>query len=284
MVSEKKQQLVQSLLKDIEEHSIVGVVNLENLPAPQLQIMRSALLKDEVKIVMTRKRLITLALSKSKKTNMDKLAEKVRGMPALIFSKSNPFALYSTIQKKKSEAPAKTGQTAPRDITVKAGATSFAPGPIISELAAVGIKTKVEAGKLAIIQDTLVAKEGDIISAKLAETLKRLDIKPMEIGLNIVAVWENGTIFNAKDLHIDEAQYAQDVTQAATWAFNLAIDIAYPSADTTEVLLAKAFNDAKALSIEQNILTDLTAGDILSKAERQAHSLAKEAGVEDSPK
>jgi large subunit ribosomal protein L10 len=42
--------------------------------------------------------------------------------------------LYKILQKSKSSAPAKAGQTAPNDIYVKAGKTSFAPGPIIGEL------------------------------------------------------------------------------------------------------------------------------------------------------
>ena len=61
---------------------------------------------------------------------------------------------------------------------IHAGPTSFAPGPIISELAAVGIKTKVEGGKLAVIQDTVIVREGQVISQKVSETLKRLDIRP----------------------------------------------------------------------------------------------------------
>ena len=195
----------------------------------------------------------------------------------LILSKSNPFALSSLIRKNKSEAPAKAGQISPKDIIVRAGATTFAPGPIISEFAAVGIKTKVDAGKLAIIDDVTVVKEGGTISAKLAETLKRLDIKPMEIGLDLVAVWEKGLIFNSKDLYIDEAEYAQNITQAAQWAMNLAVEAAYPTSETVELLLQKAFTDAKGLSIEQNIIADLTAGEILAKAEHQALAV-KEAG------
>src|SRR3989338_8365771 len=105
----------------------------------------------------------------------------------------------------------------------------------------------------------------------------------MEIGLNIVAVWENGVVFNAKQLHIDEAEYTQNFAQAAQWAFNLAVEIAYPTADTTEVLVQKAFREAKALSIDQNIITDLTAGDILIKVERQAISIKDTAGIEVGP-
>ena len=278
MVSDKKQKIVQGLAKDIKEYPIVGVLNLENLPAQQLQKMRSTLAKSDVKIIMTRKKLIRKALEKSAHSNVLDLSEKLVGMPALLFAKSNPFSLYKILQKNKSEAPAKAGQTAPKEIIVRAGQTNFAPGPIISELASVGIKTKVEGGKLAIISDTVVAKEGDKISSKLAETLKRLDIKPMEIGLNLVAVWEDGTIFLAKQLDVNEVEYFTKFAQAAQWAVSLSMEAAYPTSETVELILKKAFDDAKAVSLESNFITELTAGDILAKAERQASSVKERVG------
>ena len=277
MASQQKKDLVQKLIAQIKEYPIVGLVNMESLPAQQLQKMRAMLRNKDVQIVMTRKKLIVRALTESGKENIAALTEKVKGMPALLFSKDNPFTLNAIIQKNKSEAPAKAGQILPNDVEVKAGPTNFAPGPIISELASVGIKTKVEDGKLAIIADTTVAKEGDVVSTKLAETLKRLDIQPMEIGLDLVAVWENGLVFNAKQLHIDETEYMQKITQAAQWAMNLAIESAYTTAETTEILLQKAFRESKTLGLEQNIVNDVTRDDILAKADRQAQSVKNEA-------
>lgn len=279
MVSETKKKLVSGLVKDIKSYPIVGVVNMANLPAQQLQKMRSTLGSRGVKISMARKTLVQLALSESKREGIEDLNKKVKGMPALIFAKDNPFALYGTLQKSKSEAPAKAGQVAPKDIVVKAGPTNFAPGPIISELASVGIKTKVEGGKLAIMSDTTVAKEGTVITPKLAETLKRLDIKPMEIGLDLVAVWENGMVFDAKYLHIDEAEFARNVAQAASWAINLAIEAAFPTSETTELLLQKAFRDAKAVGVESAFLTEETRNEILARSERQAQMVKKEANL-----
>ncbi len=279
MVSTKKQELVRKLIHHINESPIIGILNLENLPAAQFQLMRKTLLQSGVNISVARKRLLIRALTEAKKDNVAQLQEKIKGMPALLFSKDNPFKLYSQIQKSKSEASAKPGQKAPHDIIVRAGPTSFAPGPIISELAAVGIKTKVEAGKLAVISDTMVAKEGDVISQKLSETLKRLDIKPMEIGLDLVAVWEGGIVFTSKELYIDEAEYLANITAAAQEAFNLAIEAAYPCSETTELLLQKAFRESKTLGIEQDILTDETRDEILAKSERQALSVKKEANL-----
>ncbi len=288
MVSETKKLRVLQLIKDLQSFPIVGLVNMENLPAPQLQKMKKMLKEKGVKIIMARKRLLNLALKESKLENIQHLSEKLRGMPAFILTKDNPFALNSIIQKNKSEAPAKAGQTSPKDIVVKAGPTNFAPGPIISELASVGIKTKVDQGKLAILADTTIVKEGEIINQKVAETLKRLDIKPMEIGLKLVAVWENGLVFDAKQLNIDEKEYAQNITQAVQWSMNLALEITYLTSETTELILQKAFREAKTVALEGEIVNEVTREEILAKAEAQALSV-KEAGnieaqIEPKPK
>lgn len=279
MPSEKKQRLVQELVQLVKDHPVVGLVNLENLPAQQLQRMRQMLGKSGVSLRMARKSLLSLALQRSGKEHIEQLTSSMTGLPALLVARANPFSLYKTIQKNKSKAPAKPGQKAPRDLVVKAGPTNFAPGPIISELAAVGIKTKVEGGKLAVIQDTIIVHEGEEISQKVAETLKRLDIQPMEIGLDVVSVWENGVVFGARQLHVDEAEYLNNFLQAAQWAMNLAIEAAYPTSETMEMLVQKAFRDAKALALEQEILADLVVEDLVERSERQARALTEMAGI-----
>ncbi|MBT4604637.1 50S ribosomal protein L10 [archaeon] len=280
MPSEAKLSLVKSLIKDMKEFPVVAVVDIESLPAQQFQKMRATLRKKDVKIVVARKKLLTLALKEAKKPQMDQLEAKYKRMPALLFAKSNPFALYATIQKNKSDAPAKAGNIAPKDIVIKEGPTNFVPGPIISELAAVGIKTKVDSGKLAIVQDAVVAKEGDEISAALASMLKRLDVKPMEIGLNLVAVWEDGFVFDAKTLAIDEDEFRATIVQAAQWATNLSVEVVYPTKDNANLLIQKAFRNAKAAAIEAAYLCDDTKESILAKADAQASAVKAKAKME----
>jgi large subunit ribosomal protein L10 len=205
-------------------------------------------------------------------------------MPALLFTKENPFALCKRLQKNKSKAPAKAGQTAPNDIIVPAGPTPFQPGPIIGELAVIGIKSGVEDGKVAVKENSVVAKAGDVIKAEVASILTRLGIEPMEIGLDLVATYEKGEIFTKDVLSIDEQEYIDNLTKAATWSINLAIESAFPTKETTEMLIVKAFNDAKALAIEQNIISDLIAGDMIEKAEREMLSLKTDAKIETTEK
>lgn len=277
-VSESKKKLMKELNALIQEYPIIGLVDMENLPAPQLQKMKQSL-RNKVIIRMAKGRIIKLSLMQSSK-GLTALVERVQGMPALIFTKENPFKLYKTLAASKSAAPAKPGQRAPKDIMVFAGKTSFAPGPIIGELGQLGIKAGIEEGKVAIKQDKVLVKEGEVFTPKVAEILTRLNILPMEVGLNITAVFENGVIFDRKVLDIDEKAYLADLTRLHQEAMNLAVKIGYASKDTITILIRKAHGDATALADSKDILTSENVNRLLAKADAQANALKKKAHIE----
>jgi len=274
--SASKKNVVKEFAQLLLEYPIIGSVNMANLPASQLQTLRTKL-RQTVEMRMTKKRLITIAIDqvKDKKPGIEKLLPYLKGMPALLFTKENPFALYKIIKKSKSPAPAKGGQEAPKDIVVPAGPTPFVPGPIIGELGMFGIKSKVEGGKITVISDTTVVKEGDIISLPLAALLTRLGINPMEMGLDLVALYENGEIIEKSVLDIDETQYYNNITTCAKWAFNLAIEAAWPTLATTELLVQRAFRQARSLSLEAGISTKDTISDLIGLAQRQAAAIGQ---------
>jgi large subunit ribosomal protein L10 len=257
------------------DYPIIAAVNMENLPTRQLQNMR-ATLRGKVVMKMSKRRLMAFALKQcaSKKAGVEQLVPQLKGMPALLFTKENPFSLYKTLSNNKSTAPIRGGQVAPKDIIVPAGATSFAPGPIIGQLGQVGIAAGIDQGKVVIKKDSLVAKAGAIVKPELASILTRLGIEPMEIGLDVTAVYENGEIFSKDILSIDEKKFLENLMQAHQWAFNLAVEAGILNKDTTEFMVCKAFNDAKALAVEQGILADLVIADIIAKAHNQMLAVA----------
>lgn len=271
-ISDEKKKLVQKIIDLIDNNNIIGMVNMENLPAKQLGSMR-AQLRGKVTLLMTKERFIKLALENSKKPNIKELEKYIKGMPALLFTDQNPFALFKLIKKNKSNAPIKAGQKAPNDIIVQAGPTSFSPGPIIGELGSFRIKAGIEAGKVVIKDDAVVAKEGDEVDEKLAGLLTRLGIEPMEIGLDIVAVYEKGEILTKDVLDIDEEAFMNKLRTAASESFNLAMFIAIPLKDTIKPLISKAHNEAKAVVKEAKIMTSDNVGETLAKAEAAASAL-----------
>lgn len=287
-VSEKKKKDVAELTKLVKKYSIIGIVDMENLPARQLQNMKEKL-RDTVVLRMSKKRLMRIVLEncKSDKKGLEELEPYLKGMPAFIMTEESPFQLFKTLKKNKSSAPAKAGQTAPGDIKVGAGPTPFAPGPVIGELGSFGIKSKIENNKIVISEDKIVAKEGDIINEKLAGILTRLNIHPIEVGLNLTAVYDHGDILTKDILDIDEEKYINDMKSAHSEAFTLAVELGYPAQEVVELLLAKGIKNAKTLAIEQGIVNEETKEEILKKAELGAIKLKEkvpETKVEETKK
>ena len=277
-----KIQAVQRITNLITTYPIIGVINMENLPAAQEQKIRLKL-RGIVEIAMTKKRLLKLAFAEAakKRPGVDKLFEYCKGMPALLFTKENPFSLFKRIKANKSPAPAKAGQKAPYDLKISAGPTPFVPGPVISELAALGLKTKVDAGKINILADTIVCKEGEIISDKLASMLMRLGITPMEVGLDLTTVMEHDKILTRSVLDIDDKKFMADLIKAINQAASLSLEAAYITISNREELFIKAVHEARSLSIQAGIMTKETASQILAKGVAQAISVAEAANYQE---
>jgi len=277
--AQAKKQVVQKIKDFAKTYPIIGILNMENLPAGSLLNMKKQL-RGKVELVMTRKTLLQIGLKDLKLQNGEKLIEGLKGMPALMFTKENPFALYRIIKKSKTPAAAKAGQLAPRDIVIPAGPTPFTPGPVISEFAALGIKAGVEGGKVAIKQDATVVREGQPIEAKLASMLQRLGVEPMEIGLDLACVYEKGIIYPKSVLDIDETKFMQNLMGAAGGAFNLACEMTYTTHDTIETLLGKAFREAKEVGLEGGVMEPELVEEILAKAQREAQAVATEGNIQ----
>src|SRR5581483_4483352 len=131
----------------------------------------------------------------------------------------------------KTKAPLKAGQKAIEDIRVPKGETQFKPGPIVGELQKAGIPAAIDQGKV-------VLKAGEPASQDLATMLTRLEIFPMTVGMDLKAVFEEGTIYSRDMLSVDETARLQ---QAHMNAINLAVFAGYPTAKTVPFLISKAY-------------------------------------------
>lgn len=280
-VASWKKEEVESLKELIESHDVVGMANLSDIPAPQLQKMRRSL-KDSAVVKMSRKTLMSLALSESKKENIADLEGHMEGQPAMIFTDMNPFKLYKILEASKTEAPAKAGSVAPADIVVPKGDTAFKPGPILGELQKVGIPAKIDKGKIVITNDKTIVAEGETISKEIASMLTRLEIFPMEVGIDLVAAYEDQTVYTSDVLTIDEKKTIADVQKAFTQALNLSVNAVIFNKESVPVLLQNANTKAMNLALNADVLTSKTRDMILAKAYAQMLALASEVSGKDA--
>lgn len=272
MVSEKKKQTVVEVKRILADYSVIGLIDMHKMPAKQLYEIRSKLKKDAT-IRMVKKRLIPLIFKDLKKNGLEKLVEKIQGQPALLMSNGDPFEISRIIMKSKSPAAAKAGDISPKDIIVKAGPTSLAAGPVIGELQRAKIPAGVDGEKISIKKDTIVVKEGEKIKKEVADIITKLGIMPMEIGLTLVAVWNDGYVYDKSILFIPMEQYISDIKQAASHAFNLAISINHYTSETVPFLISKAHREATSLALSANIITKDTIKPLLAKANAEAKGI-----------
>ncbi|MCD6398423.1 MAG: 50S ribosomal protein L10 [Candidatus Aenigmarchaeota archaeon] len=269
---ERKEKLVEELRKMLDEYPIVGIVNLYKMPSAQLQSIRKMLSK-EAKIKMTKKTLMTFALEKSKRNKIKELEKYLKGQPAFIFTKTNPFKLFKFLDENKTSAPAKIGDIAPNDIVIKKGNTGLPPGPAIGQLGSIGIPTKVEGGKIHVVKDTVVAAEGDIITPEISGVLNALNISPMKIGLDLTAVYEEGVIYDKSVLKIDEEEIMKKLQLCIRCGIELSLESSYITKSTATLAIRRSYLRARTLAKEAGIYSKDVIADLLMKAYNEGSAL-----------
>ncbi|MEM3700233.1 MAG: 50S ribosomal protein L10 [Candidatus Bathyarchaeia archaeon] len=267
------QQILQQKISEVEEvtqlikrHRAIGIASLQKVRASQLQEFKKNL-SDKVYMRVIKNTLMRKVIEKCKeKPNLEKLMEHLAGSNIFLFTNLNPFKLALILEKGKVRTTAKAGDIAAFDIIVPAGNTGQPPGPIISQLNAVGLPTRIESGSVWVSKDTLVARKGDVIDERLASVLSKLGIKPVEAGLSIRVIYDDGLIITQEQLRIDIKETQQTIQKAHADAFALSISCAYPTPENTVTLLQVAHQEAYALSINAAIPTKNTIADLIRRA------------------
>jgi len=275
------QQVLQEKLGEVEEiaqllrqYKAVGIAGLQKVRAPQLQEFKKKL-ADKAYMRVVKNTLMKLAIESCKeKPELEKLLEHLAGSNVYLFTNLSPFRLALILERGKVRTTAKAGDIAAFNVVVPAGNTGQPPGPIIGQLNAVGLPTRIETGSVWINRDTLVARKGEVISERLASVLSKLGIKPVEAGLAMKVVYDDGLVITQEQLRIDINETKRSVESAYTHAFALSLNIAYATPENIVILVQIAHREAHALSISAVIPTRETIADLIRKAHIEMLSLS----------
>lgn len=274
-VAQWKKDLIANLTETIASSPVVGIVDIQGIPSKQINKMR-ARLRGEVDLTVTKITFLKRALDEvaEQRPGIEELKEAVDGQVGLVTTEVNPFKLFKMMERTKTPAPAKGGELAPNDISIKAGDTSFKPGPVVREFQQVGIPAAIERGKVVIKKNAVLVKAGEPIPKDLAGVLPRLDILPLILGLDLKAVFEEDTVYRPEILDVDMNAFMGQLASGAAAAFNLAINARVFNEATIRTLLAEGRSYAFSLAVETGIMTPDTAQPILARAHSKMLALA----------
>ncbi len=272
----KKTQMYQQLQELPKKYSVMALVRLEKVRGTQLLPLRKKF-QGEVEILSIKDKVAKKALATLELPGIEKMIEKLTGQCLFMFTNMSPFKLNILLGKNKIFLSARGGDVSSIDIVIPPKNTGVAPGPILTEFKEVGIKTKIDQGTVWIAQEAKPAKKGDVISTNLASILGKLDIKPVEAGITLDAALEEGLQYEKEDLTIDVDAFRDEIAKAHQEAIALSIEVAYITPDNIKQILAKAAQSATSVSIEAGYLTDDNKEQVLQKADAQAKGLASKA-------
>ena len=279
LTREQKEAKVEEFEQAIQEHKVIGILDMQSLPARQLQEIEREI-EEFADIKMSRKTLMDIALENIEKEGIDHLDTDQAMQPAFIFSTKDPFQLYSLIQDNQTSAAADGGEIAPNDIEVPEGDTGIGPGPMLGKLQQTGAQVQVQDGSIHVMEPATMVEAGEEITSDDAEILNQLGIEPLQIGLDLVIAYNDGEVFNAEELDIDTEQYRQDIESAATAGFNLAVNAGVVNETTASAIISEAAQKAKNVAISEGLPEEETIEEAVSYAHSGAQSVDSETDIE----
>jgi large subunit ribosomal protein L10 len=276
-IPSEKKQAVQEAVELINQYQIIAAADLTKVSSSMLQDMRKQLRGNHLFRVV-KNTLMRIGMEQAGKEGTREFIDSVSGPNVFLFTNGNPFKVAMELDANKVKVFAKADDVAMDDIMLQAGNTGLSPGPLIGKFGVLSVRTRIEAGNIWVVQDTVVRKKGEVIGEDLADLLTRMGIRASEMGLSIKAVWENGEVIPGESLILDLDEYRSMLEEAIGGAFKVAIEAAYATPETAPTILAKAAQEAIAVAVEAEWPTEKTIELLIAKASAEAKSLASQVG------
>ena len=248
VVPEGKLKSVKELENLINNKKTILITSIKNIPGGQFQEIVKKI-REKAIVKVPKKSLIFRAIDNSSKDSkeLSELKDQIEDSFAILFSDLDSFELAGVLMKNQSPAKAKAGQEAPLDIEIPEGPTDMVPGPAVSELGALGIKIKIENGKITISEPKVIVKEGDKIKENAVALMNKLDIKPFKIGFIPVCAFDNEKKVLYTEINIDPEETINELRFAYGKALPFALEIGYVTQDTVKLMISKAGSEEKRL-------------------------------------
>merc|ERR1712190_677844 len=154
--------------------------------------------------------------------------------------------IKACLKKHRLAAAAKTGQTSMVDLSLPSGLTGMDPSQT-GFFQALNIGTKIVKGQIELISDFPLLKVGDKVSPSAAVLLGKLGIRPFEYGMEVVSVYQDGTVFDAAVLDISDSVLIQKFMAGVANMAAFSREIGIPTEAGLPHAFGNAFKDVAAL-------------------------------------
>jgi len=165
-----------------------------------------------------------------------------------VFTNGNLSGIRKIIMDNKVPASAKSGTYAPNPVIVPAGSTGLDPGQT-AFFQALNIATKIVKGAIEIINEVLLIKTGDKVSASHVALLDKLNIRPFHFGFKVTDIYEDGVVYEASILDLSQDDLLKKFFNGVGKLAALSVAISFPTLVSVPFFLGSAFRKLVAISV-----------------------------------
>lgn len=280
----KKKEYWDRLLNLLDEYPQLLVVGADNVGSFHMQQIRQSLRGSAV-ILMGKNTVMRRAIHSHLENNpkLNALLPLLKGNVGLVFTHESLATVRTRIMENRKGAPAKTGSISPCDVIVPPGPTGQEPTKT-SFFQALQIQTRINRGQIEIQNPVHLLSTGDKVTASQAELLKILNINPFSYGLQVLHVYDNGTVYSAEALALTDEDILQKFYAGVNNVAALSLEIGYPTVASVPHSLRNAYKNLLAISIGTDYTFEGSAElkELLSDPEKMAALQASAAAAASS--
>jgi len=249
----RKESLKNKLDKLIQEYKNVLIVTIDNVGSNQMQKVRLAL-RGKAVVLMGKNTIMRKVIREHLGNNprLETLLPHIVGNIGFVFTNEKDIrGIRDVVLKNKVPAAAKSGTMAPIDVFVPPGATGLDPGQT-SFFQALNIATKITRGSIEIINQVHLIKRGDKVTLSHVALLSKLNIQPFFYGINVLKVYEDGTVFGSDILDMGKEELYAKFFNGVRKIAALSLAIGYPTIASLPTILGGGFRKLLAISMATN--------------------------------
>lgn len=249
--SERKQTYYAQLTEYLNTYKTIIIVGADNVGSNQLQRVR-ILLRNSPKafVLMGKNTMARNCIRRAAENNpkLKNLEDLVRGNMGFVFTNDDPKAVRDAIATCKVPAAARAGTIAPVDVFVPPGPTGMDPSQT-AFFQALNIGTKIVKGAIEIINQVHLLKPGDKVGNSEVALLSKLNIKPFTFGLQLLAVYEDGSQYSPTVLDLTTEALVGKFLNASNRVAAISLATGYPTLASLPHLVSNGYLKLLSLSL-----------------------------------
>jgi len=252
MAAEKKEAYAARLVSYLEEYDSAFLVHADNVGSKQFQGIRAALRPGSL-IAMGKNTQMKRAIRAYCEDHPDSvwsgLADQLVSNVGICFTKDPLADVKDEIMKHKVGAPARSGAIAPVDVMIPAGNTGMDPSQT-TFFQVLDIPTKINKGMVEILNDVNLITTGEKVTSSQATILAKLNIRPFSYGLDIIQVFDNGSVYDPKVLSLTDDDMEEIITGGIANIAAASLELGYPTVAAVPHAIINGYKNLVAIVFE----------------------------------